>query len=513
MSMTTCTATNDLARAIDVLRAAQMLWGKRRPKDRLRAIGRVAGLIAEHAEALAGDIVRPVPVSEGELLASELLPLAEACRYVARRGASVLARRRLPRRDAAWWMGSVGVWETRRPLGIVLLIGPSNYPLLLLGVQLVQALAAGNAVLIKPAPGCSRAIERLTDLCVRAGVPSELMRVLPTAPEAAREAIESGVDKVVLTGSYETGRAVARELAQSLTPAAFELSGNDAVFVLDDADFERVTKSVVYALRLNGGQTCIAPRRLFATRASLERLQPLLRRELEQSEGIVERRCCSQACLSPSIVKAREVIEEALADGAQLVCGDLREFEAQEAPQPIVLERVQPRMQVATEDLFAPVLSLIEVSDMATALEWSKVCRYALGASVFGSPAAATGFAEQVEAGCVTVNDVLVPTADPRVSFGGWGRSGYGVTRGLEGLREMTRLQVTCERRGRWLPHLSTDRANLAPLMRGLLLLRHGSSFGERWRGLKHLMEDNPLRALRASAVKELIEKQDKAND
>lgn len=486
--MSIAVATYDLAKTMAAMRAAQNRWHQQGFRQRSNAIGHVAGLIAEHADAVVSDVVRPVSVSTGEIWASEVLPVAEACRYVARRGARVLARRRLSRRDGPWWMGSIRVWETRVPLGIVLVIGPSNYPLLLPGVQLIQALAAGNGVLIKPAPGCSRVIERLVGLCKMAEVPSELIHVLPTEPEAARAAIEIGVDKVVLTGSYQTGKAVARQLAEKLTPAAFELSGNDAVFVLNDADLERTAKAVSYALCLNGGQTCIAPRRLFATDAHIKHLVPLLRKEIDARHGNVDEPRCRCACSSQNLDRARTMIIEALAGGAELVSGDLAGFDLPNNPRPIVLKGVSPKMRVATEDLFAPVLSVIEVPDMAVAREWAQECRYALGASVFGPTEQAARYAAQVTAGCVTLNDVLVPTADPRVSFGGWRASGYGVTRGLEGLREMTKLKVTCERRGRWLPHLSTDAGKVGSLMHGLLLVRHGRSMTQRWSGIRKLM-------------------------
>jgi acyl-CoA reductase-like NAD-dependent aldehyde dehydrogenase len=402
-------------------------------------------------------------------------------------------------------MGAIGVRQSREPLGVVLIVGPANYPLLLPGVQLIQALAAGNGVVIKPAPACSRVIERLVELCRLAGVPADLVHVLPSAPEAAQAVIAAGVDKVVLTGAYQTGQRVARQLAEQLTPATFELSGNDAVYVLEDADLDRVAKSVAYALGLNGGQTCIAPRRLFATAATLGRLLPVLSRELEQhSNNVRDRERARHAgehsaglqgvggCLSAvpmaCITEARQAVADALAGGAHVVSGELTSFDGPGTPLPIVLAGVTPHMRVACDDLFAPLLSLIEVNDMPTALEWAAVCPYALGASVFGSAQKAAEFAAQIAAGCVTINDVLVPTADPRVSFGGWKSSGYGVTRGLEGLREMSRLKVTCQRYGRWLPHLSTQPAVLAELMRGLLLMRHGPTLKQRWRGVKLLI-------------------------
>lgn len=462
------------------LRSAQKSWQARSYQERLRIIGRVAGMIAAHGDELARAVHRPA-ATLGEIMASEVLPLAEACRYTAKRGAEILKPRRLRQRDAAWWMGSVHVTELREPLGIVLIIAPSNYPLFLPGVQLLQAIAAGNAVYVKPAPSCEQAMQAFIQLCVDSGVPAELMNQLDSYPQSAQEAITAGVDKVIFTGSLHTGRLVAAQCAEHMTPVAMELSGSDAVLVCDDADLQRVATCLAYALSLNGGQTCIAPRRLFATTSTLQSLIPLLDQQLQQTPA----RSISQRGLQ----FARSQVEHAMSEGATIACGQLSHFEDAQAVQPLVLTDVRSDMSIAREDIFGPLLSMIAVKDMQQALLESANCRYALGAAIFGGSPEVDGLAGRVQAGCVTINDVLVPTADPRVSFGGRRASGYGVTRGLEGLRELTQLKVVCTRRGRWLPHLTTRPAQLGSMLSGILKLRHGTSWPERWTGIKTLMK------------------------
>ncbi len=258
---------------LNQLRAAQLQWQRRHYQERLACIGRIAGLLAESGEQVAGAVYRPA-ATVGEIMASEVLPLAEACRYTARSGPQILKPRKLSQRDRAWWMGSITVTELREALGVVLIIGPSNYPLFLPGVQLIQALAAGNAALVKPAPGCEESMQALIELCLRAGVPAELIRQLDADPQSASEAISAGVDKVLFTGSVTTGRKVAALCTEHMTPMAMELSGNDVVLVADDADLKRVASCVAYALSLNGGQTCIAPRRFIGYRANYLAIDP-----------------------------------------------------------------------------------------------------------------------------------------------------------------------------------------------------------------------------------------------
>ena len=151
----------------------------------------------------------------------------------------------------------------REPLGLVLVIAPSNYPLFLPGVQTLQALAAGNAVLWKPGRGGRRAAEAFAASPPGPASPAAVLTVLPESPRPRGEAIAAGVDKVLLTGSAATGREVLAELARRLVPATMELSGCDALFVLPGADLDRVARAVRFGLTLNGGATCIAPRRVF----------------------------------------------------------------------------------------------------------------------------------------------------------------------------------------------------------------------------------------------------------
>ncbi len=251
--------------------------------------------------------------------------------------------------------------------------------------------------------------------------------------------------------------------------------------VSDDADLHRVASCVAYALSLNGGQTCIAPRRLFATSETLAHLIPLLNEHLKPTPA--------RAISARGLQFARQLTQAALAAGATIAGGQLADFEDPVRIRPIVLANVRSDMALTQEDIFAPLLSLIAVRDLQDALTQAAQSRYALGAAIFSQSPDVIGLASQIHAGCVTINDVLVPTADPRVSFGGRQASGFGVTRGLEGLRELTQLKVVCTRRGRWLPHLTTNDKQLAPMLSGILKLRHGKNWTQRWAGIKSLMK------------------------
>ncbi len=448
---------------------AQRKWWNLARRDRFRAIGAISARLAERSTELVAAIDREA--TPAEILTSEVFPLADACQFAAKNGPRLLAPYSHTALLGSWWMGRIGVSVQPEPWGVVLILAPWNYPLLLAGVQAVQAVAAGNAVLIKPAPGCERITELLRDCMVESGVAENLVQVLPSDVVAGEAAIKAGVDKVVLTGSVGTGRKVLHLLADKLIPSTMELSGSDAVFVLPQADLKRTAKSVAFALKMNGGATCIAPRRVFVTGENYSLLCDLLMNELADVQPVTVR---------PQIFEqAQGLIAEALGGGAKLLSKP-QPTSARDQLHATILADVQPQMRVATADVFAPIASIIQVNDMTEAMRWDAACPYHLCASVFGPEPHVSYWAEQIQAGCVTLNDTLVPTADPRVAFGGRGHSGWGVTRGPEGLLEMTRPKVICERRGRWMPHFDRKVATNPAVLTHLLKFFHARTLSER---------------------------------
>jgi acyl-CoA reductase-like NAD-dependent aldehyde dehydrogenase len=466
--------------ALEAADIAQHTWAQEVPRQRLQVIGKLSGILAtRYAEFLPA--IERSNATAAEKLSSEILPLADACRFTARVGRQTLADRTLSARYGAWWLGRVGVRITREPWGTILVIGPSNYPLFLPGVQIIQALAAGNAVVVKPAPGGAAVMELLKQCLVEAGMPDGLLQVLPTDVETAVATIQQGVDKVVLTGSLQTGRAVLRQLAETLTPATMELSGCDAVFVLPQDDMRQAARVIGFALKLNGGATCIAPRRIFVMRDSANQLIELLRQELESVAAPMH-------VASGALTLTHQTVQQALAAGAEVCIGELP-YVNTGIMKPLVLRGVTMEMEIARSDLFAPVASVIEVDSMEEAIVADRSCPYGLGAAVFGPTTNAKHVASKISAGCVVLNDMIAPTADPRVAFGGRNQSGWGVTRGAEGLLEMTRIKTVCIRRGKWLPHLNPQDAQDVYMLERLLQLFHASTLRARLTALLEIIQ------------------------
>lgn len=457
-------------------RNSQSAWHTTPLQHRLKILRGFRHCLAAEGERIAAELHLPFERDPAVTLSAEVIPLADACRYLERNAERLLRPKWAKRSDRPIWLTGVNVTIHREPHGVVLVLGTWNFPLFLPGVQILQALVAGNAVVYKPGTGATGAAAVLQRLLLSSGLPAGLLQVLPEGPEFGEAAIKVGVDFVLLTGSAATGRRVLANAAEQLTPCAMELSGCDSVFIGVNADIERAARCVAYGLRLNQGAICIAPRRVFVDRRVASAFESWLVHVL--SENALPLNPAHEAAH-----KAEGLVREAIMNGARLVFGRMSQVESNELPTawPLVLTDVRSGMKLLKADLFAPVLSLIEVSDFREALAWNKDCPFALGASVFDRHADAMCLSDQIDAGCVTINDLIVPTADPRLSFGGRHNSGYGVTRGPEGLLQLTRTKAVASRRSRWLPHLTAVHPKL---LLSLLQMAHGDRWSARLRAL-----------------------------
>ncbi|MGI8432135.1 MAG: aldehyde dehydrogenase family protein [Chthoniobacterales bacterium] len=362
--------------SIAAAREAQRTWENFPIQRRLAAVRQLRLAIAAEPARLAGLAAAPNDRPVAEKLVSEVIPLLDACRFLEREARWTLRTKRYGARGRPLWLRGSSFVVERKPFGVVLVVGPGNYPLFLPAVQLLQALVAGNAVLVKPAENCSAPLQWIV---LQLRLAPDLVQLLPEPPESARQAVRAGVDAVVFTGSSENGRDLLGLMAKRNTPGIFELSGADSVFVRHDADVALAAKAVVFGRRLNGGETCMAPQNIFAHSAVAERLRDSL------GEGF-----------------------------------SVRAF-----------------------------------ADDAEAIAWARQAEFGLGAAIFSADEmAARAFARQLPTGFVVINDLIVPTADPRFPFGGVRASGFGTTRGAEGLLALTYPHVIATRRGKTRPHL-----------------------------------------------------------
>jgi acyl-CoA reductase-like NAD-dependent aldehyde dehydrogenase len=364
------------------------------------------------------------------------------------------------------------------------IIGTWNYPVFLNGVHLAQALTAGNGVIWKPSEVAPASAAALHSLVLRAGYPAELVQVLDTRREMGRELAEADVDHIVFTGSSTTGQALAATLGSRLVSSSLELSGCDAMFVLEDADLTLAARAAWFGATANRGQTCIAVRRAFVQR----RLYPQF---LAALELLTAGAAPLPQSLSAQVEQAERLVQEAVADGGRLLTPKPPTLDGTMCV-PMIVADARPDMALCREATFAPVMAVLPYDTLDEAVRMNRQCPYGLGASIFTrQPRFATELAKGIRAGMITVNDVIAPTAHPATPFAGVGRSGWGVTQGAEGLLEMTVPQVVSTRGGNFRPHYDMSagsKVGHGKLVRGILNLSHAASLRERIKGMWHVL-------------------------
>lgn len=468
--------------AVQRLRATvQPAWASIPVADRARIIGRARHQLAATVDVFVTQARNEQRRSDVDTVAAECLPLCEALKFLAADAARSLQTRRLGRRGRPLWLWGVHSHVQRAPYGVVLILGAWNYPLLLGGVQVAQALTAGNVVLWKPAPGSEQGCQLFAQCLWNAGVPPQALQVLASDVSTAESAIDAGVDLIVLTGSAATGRAVLQRAARTLTPAIMELSGCDAAIVLRSARLPRAAEAIRFGLTINSGATCIGPRRLLLDEPIADALLQTLTDQLKPLPAAV---------VHPAARRhVAEMIDDALQRGGRDLLNrwDAQAFSDTGTMYPMLIDGVAADWPIASADLFAPLATIQRVADSAQAVEICNACPYALAASLFAARSDADAIAGQLHVGTVTINDIIAPTGDPRLPFGGRRSSGFGVTRGREGLIQMTTPKVISAKQGSFAPHLDGEDAGTLDTLLGALQIQHAGQLSRRWAGLRQM--------------------------
>ncbi len=369
--------------------------------------------------------------------------------YVA--GEAAWLRKRLgrlarPRRVHTPLVGQPGrSWVQPEPLGVVLVIGAWNYPLQLTLAGVAAAIAAGNAVVMKPselAPATSSLIARLVPEYLDAGA----IRVVEGAVAETSALLELPFDHILYTGGSRVGRIVMAAAAKNLTPVTLELGGKSPCVVLPDAKLEVTAKRIAWGKFTNAGQTCIAPDYVLTDADTEAQLVPLLREAVGDMFG-------DDAAASDSygrIVNDRhfERLADMLEDGDTALGGQTDA--ASRYIGPTVLTGVDPASAVMQEEIFGPILPVVRADDLDAAMAFIRARDKPLSAYLFTTdPAAEKRFLETVSAGNVCINDTMMFMAVHDLPFGGVGESGMGCYGGEHGFRTFSHMKAVM-RRGWW---------------------------------------------------------------
>jgi acyl-CoA reductase-like NAD-dependent aldehyde dehydrogenase/choline dehydrogenase-like flavoprotein len=332
------------------------------------------------------------------------------------------------------------------PVGVVGVIGPWNYPLNNSFGDAIPALAAGNAVVLKPSEVTPLTSLLMAEMLAECGIPEHTFQVATGRGETGAALVDE-VDSVMFTGSAATGKKVMARAAESLTPVSLELGGKDPMIVLADADLERAANAAVsYGLN-NSGQVCISVERIYVEAPVYDEFLERLTRKVETlrqgppgEPGSVD---VGAIIFPPQLELIEAHVRDAVAKGATVVTGGGRvEGIGGRFFEPTVLADVDHSMRCMIEETFGPTLPVMKVDDAGQAIRLANEGPYGLQASIWTRDTE-TGekLAKRVEAGVCCVNDAQVNYVALELPMGGWKASGLGSRHGPDGIRKYTRRQ------------------------------------------------------------------------
>ena len=332
-----------------------------------------------------------------------------------------------------------------RPLGVIGVIGPWNYPVFTPMGSIAYALAAGNAVVFKPSeytPGVGVWLgNTFAEVCDR-----PVFQVITGFGETGAALCRAGVNKLAFTGSTATGRKIMTACAETLTPVIIEAGGKDAMIVDEDADVDAAVDATVWGGFANAGQTCAGVERVYVhQRIYDEFVAKLTTAALAVNAGNDDDAKIGAITMPSQVDVIRRHVDDALARGGRALVGGPVPADARFV-QPTLLVDVPEDSIAVTEETFGPTMTVRKVDSMDEAIKLTNASRYKLGSTVF-SKSRGMEIAEQLEVGMTAVNSVLSFAGIPSLPFGGVADSGFGRIHGPDGLKEFTYAHAISKRR------------------------------------------------------------------
>lgn len=416
---------------------AQRASAARPLSTRLDAVSRLGAALADHREPLARTMTEELgkPLLQAR---AEVDKCVRMCGLVVDMAPGALARRYVR-------LDGVDAWVEPVPIGTILAVMPWNYPLWQALRCIVPQLAAGNGVLLKPAPSVLQSTEALMAV-VEAAWPEAAVGLIWTDNDDTVGLIaDDRVRGAVCVGGDAAGQAVGRAAGAARKKCVLELGGNDAYVILAGADLEAAVDTCVRSRLKNGGQACLSAKRIIAEDSLyIDVLDKLCERVRATRVGDPRLPETALGPLASRAARARlhAQVRASVAAGAELVLGGTVPDGPGAHYPPTVLAEVPLGCPAFEEELFGPVFALTRARDPDHAFELANRSRFGLGAALFAaeSPASLRLADTRLQAGTVALNGPA--TSDPRLPFGGLGASGHGVELGEEGLLEFTARRV-----------------------------------------------------------------------
>ena len=435
----------DVDRAVEAARRAfdgkSGPWRKMPASERGRLIWRLADLVEQHIDELAEleTLDNGKPIFESRYV--DMPMVIDVLRYYAG-WATKIHGETVNTFDAAF------TYTLREPVGVVGLIIPWNFPLLLASWKLGPALACGNTIVMKPAEQTPLTTLRLGELALEAGIPAGVLNILTGGPETGKAIVRhSGIDKIAFTGSTAVGKEIMRSASDTLKRVTLELGGKSPNIVFADSDIDNAVKGAINGIFYGKGEVCNAGSRLFVeSKVEAEFLEKLVGRAKKMVPGdpLNPKTRMGAIVSQEQMQTVLGYIEAGKKEGAKLIAGGNRvSVDGGNGffIEPTVFGGVTNEMQIAREEIFGPVLATLKFDEVDEVIELANRNQYGLAAAVWTSDVKkAHQVSRQLRAGTVWINTYGL--MDAALPFGGYKSSGFGRELGQAALEHYTEVKT-----------------------------------------------------------------------
>ena len=435
---------SEISAAVDRARKAQREWARLSYRERARFVLRAREVVLDQLEEIAALISRETGKPPAEAISMEIVPTLDLMNYFAKNTQQLLDRRKIDLGQYNLMARSSYIFY--KPLGVIGIISPWNFPWATPLDEVVMALMAGNAAVVKPSELTPLTALKIGSIFKLAQLPEGLLEVVTGDGSTGAALVEGGVDKIMFTGSVNTGKRVAEAAAKNLTPVVLELGGKDPMIVLEDAKLENAARAAIWGAFCNSGQACASIERCYVHESVAEQFIDLVVKEtrlLKQDKASVESVDIGAMTNERQLQIVENHISDAVARGAKVLTGGHRVNDSNGwFHQPTVVTDVNHSMKLMRDETFGPVLPIMKFKTDDEAISLANDSIYGLTASIFTSDMArGRRLAERIDAGTVMINEVVYTHAVPQTPWGGVKQSGYGRTHGRLGLLELVTHQ------------------------------------------------------------------------